>query len=61
MINFYNIYYIRNIDAWRLINDYIFLLVGGVVTWNSKKQSMVVLSTIKALYMATTHVTKEVV
>lgn len=38
-----------------------FNLFGGAVSWMSKKQSVVALSTIEAEYMATTHASKEAV
>jgi len=49
--------------AWDLdqrisTSGYVFNLFGGAVTWMSKKQSVVGLSTIEAEYMATTHASK---
>jgi len=41
------------------ISGYTFLIRGGAVSWSSKKQSIVVLSTTEAEYIATTHTTKE--
>ena len=38
-----------------------FNLFGGAVSWMSKKQSVVALSTTKAEYMAATHARKEAV
>ena len=38
-----------------------FNLFGGAVSWMSKKQSVVALSTTEAEYMATTHASKEAV
>eukprot|EP00253_Pinus_taeda_P001735 PITA_01735 len=38
-----------------------FKLFGGAVSWMSKKQSLVALSTTEAEYMATTHASKEAV
>ena len=38
-----------------------FSLFGGAVSWKSKRQSVVALSTTKAEYMTATHASKEVV
>eukprot|EP00253_Pinus_taeda_P011251 PITA_11251 len=40
---------------------YVFNLFGGAVSWMSKKQSVVALSTTEAEYMAATHASKEAV
>jgi len=37
----------------------VFVVDGGAVSWSSKKQELVILSTTEAEYMATTHVAKE--
>jgi len=50
-----------DLDKRRSTSGYIFNLFGGVVSWMSKRQSIVALSTTKAKYMATTHASKEVV
>eukprot|EP00253_Pinus_taeda_P017461 PITA_17461 len=42
-------------------SGYVFNLFGGAVSWMSKKQSVVALSTIEAEYMAATHASKEAV
>jgi len=44
---------------WHSISGYTFLVNGGTVSWSSKKQLIVALSTTKAEYVATTHTTKE--
>jgi hypothetical protein len=41
------------------ISRYAFLLDGGAVSWSSKKQELVTLSTTEAEYVATTHAAKE--
>ena len=41
------------------ISGYVFTIDGGAVSWSSKKQSLVVLSTTKAKYIAATHAVKE--
>eukprot|EP00253_Pinus_taeda_P011311 PITA_11311 len=42
-------------------SGYVFNLFGGAVSWMSKKQSVVPLSTTEAEYMAATHASKEAV
>ena len=41
------------------ISGYVFTIDGGAVSWSSKKQSIVALSTTKAEYIAATHAVKE--
>ena len=45
----------------RSTSGYVFNLFGGAVSWKSKKQSVVALSTTKAEYMVATHASKEAV
>ena len=42
------------------INGYIFLLAGGAISWSSKKQATVALSTAEAEYVAATHAAKQI-
>ena len=49
------------LDQIRSTSGYVFNLFGGAVSWMSKKQSLVALSTIEIEYMAATHASKEVV
>eukprot|EP00253_Pinus_taeda_P004828 PITA_04828 len=49
------------LDQRRSTSAYVFNLFGGAVSWMSKKQSVVALSTTKVEYMATTHASKEAV
>ena len=51
----------RDLDQRRSTSGYVFNLFGGAVSWMSKKQSVVALSTTEAEYMAATHASKEVV
>eukprot|EP00253_Pinus_taeda_P001895 PITA_01895 len=53
--------WVGDLDQRRSISGYVFNLFGGAVSWISKKQSVVALSTTKAEYMAATHASKEVV
>src|SRR6202034_1808807 len=50
-----------DLDQRRSTSGYVFNLFGGAVSWMSKKQSIVALSTIEAKYMAATHASKEAV
>jgi hypothetical protein len=43
----------------KAISGYAFLLDGGAVSWSSKKQEIIALSTTEAEYVATTHAAKE--
>ena len=44
----------------KAVSGYAFLLDGRAVSWSSKKQEIIALSTTEAEYMATTHAAKEV-
>ena len=41
------------------ISGYAFLINGGAISWSSKKQELVTLSTAKSEYVAATYATKE--
>ena len=45
----------------RAISGYVFMVDGGAVSWSSKKQELVTLSTTEAEYVAATHTAKEAV
>jgi hypothetical protein len=49
-----------DVDTRRSTTGYVFLLGGAPVSWASKKQSTISLSSTKAEYMACTHATMEV-
>ena len=42
------------------ISGYVFLLAGGAISWSSKKQATVALSTAEAKYVAATHAAKQI-
>ena len=50
-----------NVDDRRSITGYVFLLSGGAVSWQAKKQPTVALSSVEAEYMASTQATKEAI
>ena len=50
-----------DLDQRRSTSGYVFSLFGGTVSWMSKRQSVVALSTIEAEYIAATHANKEAV
>jgi hypothetical protein len=45
----------------RAISGYLFMVDGGAVSWSSKKQELVTLSTTEAEYVAQTHAAKEAI
>jgi hypothetical protein len=49
----------RDVDCRRSISGYVFNLFGGTISWMSKRQAIVSLSTIEEEYMETTHARKE--
>jgi hypothetical protein len=50
-----------NINDRKSTSGYAFMLAGGAISWSSKKQTSVALSSTKAKYIARTHSAKEVV
>ena len=50
-----------DIDRRRSVAEYVFKLAGGCVSWASKKQPTVTLSTVEAEYMASTNAAKEAI
>ena len=51
----------RDLNQRRSKSGYVFSLFRGAISWMSKRQSVVAISTIKAEYIATTHARKEAV
>src|SRR5271170_2579608 len=51
----------NKINSRKSTSGYLFYLAGGVISWSSKRQPMVALSSTEAEYMALTHATKEAI
>ena len=58
---FFDVDWAGDLDQRRSTSGYVFSLFGGAVSWMIKRQSIVVLLTTEAKYMATTHASKEAV
>ena len=50
-----------DIDRRRSTSGYVFTMFGGAISWMSKRQPVVALSTTEAEYMAATHACKEAI
>jgi hypothetical protein len=51
----------RDLDRRRSTSGYVFNLFGGAISWMSKRQVVVALSTTEVKYMAATHASKEAI
>eukprot|EP00253_Pinus_taeda_P026498 PITA_26498 len=51
----------RDVDKRRSTSGYVFTLAGGAISWMSKLQNIVALSTTEAEYVATSHTCKEAI
>ena len=51
----------NNLGDCKSTSSYVFKLAGGAISWSSKKQSSIALSSTKAEYIARAHPTKELV
>jgi hypothetical protein len=47
--------------GWKSVSGYVFILGGGPISWSTKKQSIITLSTAEAEYLAMTHAAKELI
>jgi len=56
-----NVDWAGEVDGRKSTMGYCFLLNNGAISWHSKKQPTVALSSIEAKYMATTNATKEAI
>eukprot|EP00253_Pinus_taeda_P029006 PITA_29006 len=59
--SFVDAYWVGYLNQRRSISGYVFNLFGSAVSWMSKKQSMVALSTTEAEFMVATHARKEAI
>jgi phosphoribosyl-AMP cyclohydrolase len=50
-----------DLDRRRSTSGYVFNLFGGAISWMSKRQVVVALSTTKAEYVVATHASKEAI
>ena len=50
-----------DIDRRRSTSGYVFTMFGGAISWMSKRQPVVALSTTEAKYMVATHAFKEAI
>ena len=50
-----------DLDQRRSTSGYVFSLFGGAVSWMSKRQSVVALSTTEVEYISSTHARKDTV
>jgi phosphoribosyl-AMP cyclohydrolase len=53
--------WVGDLDRRRSTSGYVFNLFGGAISWMSKRQAVVALSTIEDEYMVATHASKEAV
>lgn len=51
----------NNASDCKLTSRFVFLLAGGAISWSSKKQSSVALSSTEAKYIAGMHTAKELI
>ena len=51
----------EDLDKKRSTSGYVFSMAGGAISWKSKLQSIVALSTTEAEYIVVTHACKEVI
>src|ERR1700742_416051 len=61
LIDFSDANWGEDINTRRSTTGYIFNLSGGAISWSSKRQATVALSTTEAEYMALAHATKEAI
>jgi len=50
-----------DINDWKSTFGYVFVLVGDAISWSSKKQGSIALSSTEAEYIAAAHAAKEAI
>jgi hypothetical protein len=60
-IGYSDAYWGRHLDTRRSTSCFCFILSGGAISWSSRKQKSVALSSTKVGYMALTHCTTEAI
>ena len=61
LVGFCDADFAGDLDTRRSTSGYVFLLHGGAISWSSKRQSTVALSTAEAEYMSASHAVREAV
>jgi hypothetical protein len=61
LIGYTDASYGDNVDSNKSTSRYVFTVAGGAVSWKSKKQSIVALSSMESEYIAMTEATKEAI
>lgn len=51
----------QDVNDRKSVSGYVFLISGGAISWSSKKQTSVALSTMEAEYVALAHATKDAI
>jgi phosphoribosyl-AMP cyclohydrolase len=60
-MDLFDVDWVGDMDHKRSTSGYVFNLFGGAISWMSKRQYVVALSTTEVEYMEATHASKEVV
>ncbi len=61
MLGYCDIDWGGDLEDRRSTTGFVFMMGGGVISWSSKRQPTIALSTIEAGYMANTQTTKEAI
>jgi hypothetical protein len=60
LVGYYDADYAGDLDSRRSTTGYVFLMFGGAVSWSSRLQPMVAMSTVEAEYLSAGQAVKEV-